>query len=201
MDRENQAGGQKKSRKFTNLVKIHRVSPVVATILGSTYCVLTQRPPTDVGMAAENSILFRVVIMQYWPEVALRNVLQCGLPGLAAAALLALAHGAHAERGEAKTPQGWAGETGTASYYGRAHQGRRTADGSRFDENALTAAHPWLPFGSKVRVTMRETGNSVVVTITDRLPSARRVIDLSLAAARLLGMVHQGVGAVSLSPA
>jgi rare lipoprotein A len=41
-------------------------------------------------------------------------------------------------------------ESGTASYYGRAHQGRRTASGTRFDQKALTAAHPWLPFGTKV---------------------------------------------------
>jgi rare lipoprotein A len=98
-------------------------------------------------------------------------------------------------------PYGWTGETGTASYYGRAHQGRRTADGGSFDENALTAAHPWLPFGSRVKVTRRATGHSVVVTITDRLPPARRVIDLSLAAARRIGMAHRGVATVSLSPA
>jgi rare lipoprotein A len=140
--------------------------------------------------------------MEYWPVAALRRVLQRGLPGLAIAALLAATHGGiHAQRAEARAPQGWVGETGTASYYGSAHQGRRTADGGRFDQNKLTAAHPWLPFGSKVRVTLRRTGRSVVVTITDRLPAARRVIDLSSAAAQMLGMVHQGVGTVSLAPA
>ena len=141
--------------------------------------------------------------MQYRAESALRRCLQYGLPGLAAAALLALVlGGAQVQRAEAgTTPHGWTGETGTASYYGHAHQGRRTADGGRFDENALTAAHPWLPFGSKVRVTLRGTGHSVVVTITDRLPARRRVIDLSLAAARRIGLAHQGVATVSLSPA
>jgi rare lipoprotein A len=88
-----------------------------------------------------------------------------------------------------------------ASYYGSAHQGKRTAAGGRFDQNELTAAHPWLPFGSKVRVTLRGTDNSVVVTINDRLYSARRVVDLSMAAARSLGMVRQGIARVSLSPA
>jgi rare lipoprotein A len=58
-----------------------------------------------------------------------------------------------------------------------------------------------LPFGSKVRVTLRGTDNSVVVTINDRLYSARRVVDLSMAAARSLGMVRQGIVPVSLSPA
>src|SRR5271157_1900614 len=79
------------------------------------------------------------------------------------------------------------GESGTASYYGNRHQGRRTASGARFDQRMLTAAHPWLPFGTKVRVTALDTGKSVIVTITDRLYSQRRVIDLSTAAAQMLG--------------
>ena len=61
------------------------------------------------------------------------------------------------------------GESGTASYYGNRHQGRRTASGGRFDQRMLTAAHAWLPFGTKVRVTALNTGKSVIVTITDRL--------------------------------
>src|ERR1039458_10107590 len=48
----------------------------------------------------------------------------------------------------------WVSEAGTASYYGNRHQGKRTASGARFDQRNLTAAHPWLPFGSKVRVTV-----------------------------------------------
>lgn len=100
----------------------------------------------------------------------------------------------------AESQAGWIGESGYASYYGRAHQGRRTAFGTRFDQGKLTAAHPWLPFGSHVRVTLAGTERSVVVTITDRLYSARRVIDLSLAAARSLGMVAQGIAKVSLAP-
>lgn len=95
---------------------------------------------------------------------------------------------------------GWSGETGTASFYGRAHQGRRTAGGTRFDQGAMTAAHPWLPFGTRVRVTLRDSSHSVLVTITDRLPASRRVIDVSLAAARALGFVGQGLAQVSLSP-
>ncbi|MDR3535416.1 MAG: septal ring lytic transglycosylase RlpA family protein [Acetobacteraceae bacterium] len=95
----------------------------------------------------------------------------------------------------------WTGETGVASYYGKAHNGRRTAAGTRFDQTELTAAHPWLPFGTRVRVTLAGTGRSVVVVVTDRLYSSRRVVDLSQAAAQYLGMIRQGVATVSLSPA
>jgi rare lipoprotein A len=95
----------------------------------------------------------------------------------------------------------WVEETGIASYYGSAHQGRRTAFGTRFDQRKLTAAHPWLPFGTQVRVTTVATGDSVVVTVTDRLYSKQRVIDLSTAAARELGIMRSGVATVTLSPA
>lgn len=95
----------------------------------------------------------------------------------------------------------WTQESGLASYYGPAHQGRRTAAGTRFEQKALTAAHPWLPFGTRVRVTVEGTGRSVIVVITDRLYSSRRIVDLSLAAAQTLGMIRQGVATVSLSPA
>jgi rare lipoprotein A len=95
----------------------------------------------------------------------------------------------------------WVGESGTASYYGNRHQGKRTAAGTRFDQRMLTAAHPWLPFGTKVCVTVLSTGKSVIVTITDRLPSKRRVIDLSTAAAQILGIMRAGVIQVSLAPA
>jgi len=94
----------------------------------------------------------------------------------------------------------WVTEAGAASYYGNRHQGRRTASGARFDQRKLTAAHPWLPFGSKVRVTVLETGKAVIVTITDRLNSRRRVIDLSTAAAQMLGMMRVGVTQVRLEP-
>lgn len=95
----------------------------------------------------------------------------------------------------------WSQESGLASYYGSAHQGRRTAAGTRFDQKELTAAHPWLPFGTRVRVTLEGTGRSVIVVITDRLYSSRRIVDLSLAAAQTLGMIRQGVATVSLTPA
>ncbi|MBO9603212.1 MAG: septal ring lytic transglycosylase RlpA family protein [Novosphingobium sp.] len=89
---------------------------------------------------------------------------------------------------------------GTASYYGNQFAGHRTASGERFDPAGFTAAHRSLPFGSKVRVTNARTGASVVVTINDRGPFSRnRVIDVSQAAARQLGLIGPGSGKVSLA--
>jgi peptidoglycan lytic transglycosylase len=85
-------------------------------------------------------------------------------------------------------------EIGLASYYGRAFHGRRTASGARYDMHALTCAHPSAPFGTRLRITEIESGRSVDVTVTDRGPFAPgRVVDLSLAAARRLGMTARGL--------
>jgi rare lipoprotein A len=80
-----------------------------------------------------------------------------------------------------------AGQSGIASVYSTKHS-TKTASGTGMTNHALTAAHRTLPFGTKVRVTHRKSGKSVVVTITDRGPFVRgRIIDLTPAAARLLG--------------
>jgi len=85
--------------------------------------------------------------------------------------------------------------SGMASYYGN-ESGSRTASGQRFNQNALTAAHRSLPFGTKLRVT--HGGSSVVVTVNDRGPFVRgRVLDLSTAAARAVGLTGAGVGRVT----
>jgi len=118
---------------------------------------------------------------------------------LLALVFVALSHGTARAQSTADE-SGWQSEQGNASFYGKAHNGRRTASGVRFDQNALTAAHPWLPFGTRVRVTLEATGRSVVVTITDRLKSAHRIIDLSREAAAQLGFIRQGVAFVSLTP-
>lgn len=90
--------------------------------------------------------------------------------------------------------------SGSASFYAAKFHGRRTASGEAFDNGALTAAHRTLPFGSRVRVTNRTNGKSVVVRINDRGPfTAGRVIDVSRAAAVKLGMVAQGHGKVDLA--
>lgn len=88
---------------------------------------------------------------------------------------------------------------GVASWYGGKFHGRLTANGERYDMNELTAAHPSLPFGSRVRVTNRKNGRSVIVRINDRGPYiGRRIIDLSHAAASKLGMVNSGTAPVTL---
>ena len=90
---------------------------------------------------------------------------------------------------------------GIASYYGHVHQGRRMANGQRFDESKLTAASRTLPLGTRVKVTSLRNQKFVIVTITDRGPAAKtRVIDLSTAAARALGMISRGVDKVRVDP-
>ena len=87
-----------------------------------------------------------------------------------------------------------------ASYYGNELAGNRTASGERFDPAQLTAAHRSLPFGSLVRVTNTSNGDSVVVRINDRGPFSRsRIIDISHAAAREIGMHRSGTARVKLA--
>ena len=86
-----------------------------------------------------------------------------------------------------------------ASYYGTELEGRPTASGELYRPEDLTAAHPSLPFGSLVRVTNKRNGRSVIVRINDRGPFVgRRVIDLSTAAAREIGMVRTGTAHVQM---
>ncbi|MBK3661865.1 septal ring lytic transglycosylase RlpA family protein [Bradyrhizobium diazoefficiens] len=95
------------------------------------------------------------------------------------------------------TPSSGTGHSfsGMASYYGN-ESGSRTASGQRFNQNAMTAAHRSLPFGTKLRVT--HGGSSVIVTINDRGPFVRgRVLDLSTGAARAIGLTGAGVGRVT----
>ena len=89
---------------------------------------------------------------------------------------------------------------GMASYYGDELAGNRTASGERFDPDQLTGAHRSRPFGSMVRVTNVSNGDSVVVRINDRGPFSRgRVIDISHAAAREIGMHRSGTARVKLA--
>jgi rare lipoprotein A len=84
-------------------------------------------------------------------------------------------------------------QTGEASWYGEPHHGRRTASGEIYDMYALTAAHPTLPFGTRVLVTNLKNDRSVQVRINDRGPRvAGRIIDLSYAAAEQLGALWGG---------
>jgi rare lipoprotein A len=89
--------------------------------------------------------------------------------------------------------------TGLASWYGAKHHGKWTASGEIFDQNKFTAAHRTLPWGSMVKVTNLDNGKSVEVRINDRGPFKKgRIIDVSRAAARALGMVQSGVSPVQM---
>lgn len=88
-------------------------------------------------------------------------------------------------------------EEGLATFYGDRFEGRRTASGERYDGRKLTCAHRAHPFGAVLEVTVVETGRSVRVRVNDRGPFAKgRVVDLSKAAARALGILHRGVARV-----
>jgi rare lipoprotein A len=93
-------------------------------------------------------------------------------------------------------------DSGQATWYGPRHEGRRTSSGEVFDSHKLTAAHASLPLGSYVRVTVQETGRSIVVKVNDREPPhGIRCIDLSREAAARLGIVRSGVADVTLETA
>jgi rare lipoprotein A len=91
-------------------------------------------------------------------------------------------------------PEGKRVERGPVSFYAHEFAGRKTASGETFDPEALTMAHRTLPFGTRVRVTNTENGRSVEVVVNDRGPAiASRIADLSLAAARRLDAIADGV--------
>lgn len=91
-------------------------------------------------------------------------------------------------------------QIGRASWYGGSRwQGKLTSSGQRYDERALTAAHATLPMGSRVRVTVPDSGRSVVVVVTDRPGTRSRIIDVSHAAATELRIVDRGVATVSIT--
>jgi rare lipoprotein A len=117
--------------------------------------------------------------------------------GAPAAAVLALLAGACASLPRGSGPGGF--ETGVASWYGPEFHGRPTSSREVFDMNDMTAAHRTLPFGTYVMVTNLANDRSAVVRINDRGPfKRRRIIDLSYAAAKVLGLVGPGTARVRL---
>lgn len=93
------------------------------------------------------------------------------------------------------------GLLGLASYYARRYHGRRTNSGERYDPEKMTAAHPDLPLGTKVKVTNLANNREVIVTINDRCrKKAIAFIDLSRRAARLLGFLGKGTARVLITP-
>lgn len=127
-----------------------------------------------------------------------RLLTACALVSLAAACASAPRRPARARPPEVRPPVGTV-VVGVASWYGPGYHGRRTSNGERFDQDALTAAHYDWAFGTRVRATLLSTGKSVVVRINDRFPGHKgRVIDLSRGAARAIGLIGPGTGQVRL---
>lgn len=94
---------------------------------------------------------------------------------------------------------GWS-ESGVASWYGEPFHGRRTASGEVYDMDGLTAAHRTLPFGTVIRVENRDNGRAVELRVTDRGPFAKgRILDVSRAGARALGMIGPGTAHVRVT--
>ncbi len=116
------------------------------------------------------------------------------------ALLLALLACSCAHRGAPVAAPLGSTERGLASWYGEPFHGRRTASGEFYDMFGATAAHRDLPFGTRLRVTRRDTGAAVEVRVNDRGPFVRhRIIDLSYAAARRIGLDLDGVAPVTLA--
>jgi rare lipoprotein A (peptidoglycan hydrolase) len=116
--------------------------------------------------------------------------IQRGLPGMVVSAIALLLPMA-AEAGSR--------DVGVATWYGGAHNGNRTSSGAIFNQNAMTAASSRVPLGTKVRVTMQDSGNSVVVLVNDRM-GGRAMIDLSRAAAKQIGLYARGRAVVAVEP-
>lgn len=122
----------------------------------------------------------------------------CGISPISAAT-----QQGNAQKTKVVTENHTARPIGMASWYGERHQGRKMANGQKFDRHALTAASWALPLGTKIRVVNLRNSKSVVVTVTDRGPahSLHRVLDLSEAAAQQLDYVAQGLTPIFYSQA
>ena len=112
---------------------------------------------------------------------------------------IALAIATAAIAGSLATPS-FAKQCGSASWYGPGFHGRTTANGEKFNQNAMTAAHKKLPFGTKIKVTNQINGKSLVLRVNDRGPFAKgRILDASKAAAAKLGFQSRGHAPVCVS--
>jgi rare lipoprotein A len=117
----------------------------------------------------------------------------------AASLLLITAWGCAGPSAELRAGKRGTAQEGSATYYSPRLVGHRTANGERYDPAQLTAAHPVLPFGTRVQVTRTDgSQRTVIVRINDRCAGNRKIIDLSEAAARRLGMMRAGIVRVRL---
>jgi rare lipoprotein A len=133
------------------------------------------------------------------PSKTRENVWPSSRAAVALMAFCALLSACSANRRPETRPNSRVLEKGTASWYGLKFHGRRTANGERFDMNEMTAAHPSLPFGTLLEVRNVRNGKSVVVRVNDRGPFKKsRILDLSFAAAREIGLVTSGTAPVEL---
>lgn len=162
-------------------------------------------PESSVGNAFRSELYNLEPEEEQAPEVTSLNSSELkpdNAPGLKAGST-------HSRRGKAYTVRGKRyvpfasisefSETGQASWYGPGFHGRRTANGERYDQHQLTAAHKELPLNSVIRVTRVSTGKSVVVRVNDRGPfHGNRVLDLSYGAAKQLGIVQKGSDKVKI---
>jgi rare lipoprotein A len=189
--------GTKKCRQSIVLVGSVNTMQIISVALLGHYCVLNHERNGPSIFDRPFFFVPRGIMRKHFAIifVAISAILPA-IPGSA----LARARSPVDDPGSASNTAGWMGESGTASYYGPVFHGRRAASGQRFNQEALTAAHPWLPFGTRVKVSLPASGRSVVVTINDRLYSSRRIVDLSVAAARQLGMIRRGIAKVTLLP-
>jgi len=121
------------------------------------------------------------------------------IPACLTVTLLAALAGCAGAAPEIREGRAGAVEQGNATYYARRLTGHRTANGERYDPALMTAAHPALPFGTRVQVTRLDAGvPPVVVRVNDRCAGGRKIIDLSEAAARRLDMMRAGIVPVRL---
>jgi rare lipoprotein A len=132
-------------------------------------------------------------------KIITRNTLAASLVALACAA--APTEASHARAVHCQPPGAADCATGIASWYGPEFRGHRTASGERFNPKELTAAHPSLPFQTKLKVTNPKNGRSVTVRVNDRGPGYGRAIDLSQEAAKQLGIVDRGIARVEMQVA
>jgi rare lipoprotein A len=157
--------------------------------LGVEKVAISRRFVATVGVTGTR-IAFRRGRMQEHRNTAVR---------IAVALLVALAVAAPLTRVGAHPTPAEVGLKGLASWYADFHHGRPTASGELFDQEAMTAAHRSLPFGTIVRVTNLRNGKTVDVRVNDRGPFVTgRVIDLSRAAARAIGSIRRGIVPVRL---